>query len=266
MMSAGAHAYDNLLVDIDGGVATLTINRPAVLNALNAATTRELGAAIDTLAADGAVGAVIITGAGDRAFVAGADIAVLNTYGPVEARDAAYLGQSTFDKVEECPKPVIAAINGFALGGGCELALACHLRLAADSAKIGLPEINLGVIPGHGGTQRMVRLLGKGKAFELICTGDHISAAEAARIGLVNAVYPADELMQQARELAEKLASKPPIAMRYALEAVNQGVNTSMKEGQAIEAHLFGLCFSTEDQSEGMSAFLEKRKPEWKGR
>jgi enoyl-CoA hydratase len=184
----------------------------------------------------------------------------------VEARDAAYLGQSTFDKVEECPKPVIAAINGFALGGGCELALACHIRLAADSAKIGVPEINLGVIPGHGGTQRLVRLLGKGRALELICTGDHISAEEAARIGLVNAVYPADELMQQARELAEKFASKPPVALRYALEAVNQGVNATLKEGQAIEAHLFGLCFSTEDQSEGMSAFLEKRKAEWKGR
>jgi enoyl-CoA hydratase len=265
-MSAEGDSYDNLLVNIDRGVATLTINRPDVLNALNAETTRELGVAVDALAVDDAVGAVIVTGAGDRAFVAGADIGVLNTYGPVEARDAAYLGQSTFDKVEECPKPVIAAINGFALGGGCELALACHMRLAADSAKIGLPEINLGVIPGHGGTQRMVRLLGKGKAFELICTGDHISAEEAARIGLVNAVYPAAELMQQARELAEKLASKPPIARRYALEAVNQGANATMKEGQAIEAHLFGLCFSTEDQSEGMSAFLEKREAEWKGR
>jgi len=265
-MATEGDSYDNLLVDIDGGIATVTINRPKVLNALSVETTRELGAAMDAVAADRAVGAVIITGAGDRAFVAGADIGVLATYGPVEARDAAYLGQSTFDKVEECPKPVIAAINGFALGGGCELALACHIRLAADSAKIGVPEINLGVIPGHGGTQRLVRLLGKGRALELICTGDHISAEEAARIGLVNAVYPADELMQQARELAEKFASKPPVALRYALEAVNQGVNATLKEGQAIEAHLFGLCFSTEDQSEGMSAFLEKRKAEWKGR
>ncbi len=265
-MATEGDSYDNLLVDIDGGIATVTINRPKVLNALSVETTRELGAAMDAVAADPAVGAVIITGAGDRAFVAGADIGVLATYGPVEARDAACLGQSTFDKVEECPKPVIAAINGFALGGGCELALACHIRLAADSAKIGVPEINLGVIPGHGGTQRLVRLLGKGRALELICTGDHISAEEAARIGLVNAVYPADELMQQARELAEKFASKPPVALRYALEAVNQGVNATLKEGQAIEAHLFGLCFSTEDQSEGMSAFLEKRKAEWKGR
>ena len=265
-MSTQSATYENLLVEIDGAVATLTINRPKVLNALSAETTRELGAAIDALAGDDGVGAVIITGAGEKAFVAGADIGVLATYGPVEARDAAYLGQSTFDKVEECPKPVIAAINGYALGGGCELALACHIRLASDNALIGLPEINLGVIPGHGGTQRMARLLGKGKAFELICTGDHIRADEAARIGLVNAVYPADELAERARELAEKLASKPPIALRYALEAVNQGVNATMKEGQAIEAHLFGLCFSTEDQTEGMDAFLGKRKAEWKGR
>jgi len=258
--------YDNLLVGADGPVATLTINRPDVLNALTAETTRELGVAIDALAADEAIGAIIITGAGERAFVAGADIGVLNRYGAVAARDAAYLGQSTFDKIEECRKPVIAAINGFALGGGCELALACHLRLAAESAKIGLPEINLGVIPGHGGTQRLPRLVGKGKALELICTGDPVSAAEAERIGLVNAVVADGELMTSAGELAVKLAGKPPIAMRYALEAVNQGLNATMKEGQAIEAHLFGLLFSTADQSEGMSAFLEKRRPEWKGR
>ena len=265
-MSTQSGSYENLLVEVDGAVATLTINRPKVLNALSAETTRELGSAIDTLAADDEVGAVIITGAGEKAFVAGADIGVLATYGPVEARDAAYLGQSTFDKVEECRKPVIAAINGYALGGGCELALACHIRLAADNALIGLPEINLGVIPGHGGTQRLTRLLGKGRALELICTGDHIGAEEAARIGLVNAVYPAGELAERARELAEKLAGKPPIAMRYAIEAVNQGINATLKEGQAIEAHLFGLCFATEDQSEGMAAFLGKRKAEWKGR
>ena len=265
-MSTQSGSYENLLVEVDGAVATLTINRPKVLNALSAETTRELGSAIDMLAADDQVGAVIITGAGERAFVAGADIGVLATYGPVEARDAAYLGQSTFDKVEECRKPVIAAINGYALGGGCELALACHIRLAADNALIGLPEINLGVIPGHGGTQRLTRLLGKGRALELICTGDHIGAEEAARIGLVNAVYPAAELAERARELADKLASKPPVAMRYAIEAVNQGINATLKEGQAIEAHLFGLCFATEDQSEGMEAFLAKRKAEWKGR
>jgi len=265
-MATDADSYDNLLLEIGDGVAILTINRPEALNALTADATREIGAAIDALAADDAVRAIVITGAGDRAFVAGADIGVLNTYNAVQARDAAYLGQSTFDKIEECRKPVIAAINGFALGGGCELALACHIRLAADSAKIGLPEINLGVIPGHGGTQRLVRLVGKGKAFELVCTGDHVSAEEAHGIGLVNAVLPADELMDAARELAGKLAAKPPIAMRYALEAVNQGSNATLKEGQAIEAHLFGLLFSTEDQSEGMNAFLEKRKAEFKGR
>jgi enoyl-CoA hydratase len=256
--------YENLLIDVDDRVAT--VNRPKVLNALTVETTRELAAAMEALAVDDKVGAIIITGAGEKAFVAGADISVLATYGPVAARDAAYLGQDAFDKVEECPKPVIAAINGYALGGGCELALACHVRLAADSALLGLPEINLGVIPGHGGTQRMARLLGKGKALELICSGDHIGAAEAERIGLVNAVYPAEELLDRAVELARKFASKPPIAMRYALEAVQQGVNASLKEGQAIEAHLFGLCFSTEDQSEGMEAFLAKRKAEWKGR
>jgi len=258
--------YENILVDIEDGIATITFNRPKVLNALNVETTRELGAAFDAVAIDDSVHAVILTGAGEKAFVAGADIGVLNTYGPVEARDAAYLGQSTFDKVEECPKPVIAAINGFALGGGCEVALACHIRLAAEGAKIGLPEINLGVIPGHGGTQRLSRLIGKGRALELICTGDFISAADAQKYGIVNAVYPADELMERARELAANFASKPPVAMRYAIEAVNQGLNATLKEGQAIEAHLFGLCFATEDQSEGMEAFLGKRKAEWKGR
>ena len=265
-MAPDGSAYDNLLVDVEDGVATITINRPDVMNALSAETTRELGAAMDAVAADDDVRAVIITGAGDRAFVAGADIGVLATYDPAEARDAACLGQSTFDKVEQCGKPVIAAINGYALGGGCELALACHIRLAADDAKIGLPEINLGVIPGHGGTQRMARLLGKGSALELICGGDHVDAGEAARLGLVNAVYPAEALMDAATELAAKLASKPPIAMRYALDAVNRGLDATLGDGQAIEAELFGLCFATEDQSEGMSAFLEKRKADWKGR
>ena len=265
-MAPEGGGYDNLLVDIADGIATVTINRPDVLNALSVESTREIGAAIDALGADDNVRVIIITGAGDKAFVAGADIGVLATYGPAEARDAAYLGQSTFDKIEECGKPVIAAINGYALGGGCELALACHIRLAADTAVMGLPEINLGVIPGHGGTQRLSRLIGKGAALELICSGDHVDADGAARLGLVNAVHPAASLMEAARELAAKLASKPPMAMRYALEAVNQGLNATLKEGQAIEAHLFGLCFATEDQSEGMSAFLDKRKPEWKGR
>ncbi len=265
-MSLPESSYENLKVAIDGRVATITIDRPKVLNALSVETTRELGDAVDVLGADDDVGAIVITGSGEKAFVAGADIGVLATYGPVAARDAAYFGQGTFDKIEECPKPVIAAINGYALGGGCELALACHIRLAADSALIGLPEINLGVIPGHGGTQRMVRLLGKGKALELICTGDHIGAAEAERIGLVNGIHPGGELLERAYELAEKLAGKPPIAMRYALEAVRQGSNATLKEGQAIEAHLFGLCFATDDQTEGMDAFLQKRKPEWKGR
>jgi enoyl-CoA hydratase len=265
-MASDSGGYENLIIDFKDTVATVTINRPDVLNALNAETTLELGRAVDSLAADDRFHVLIITGAGEQAFVAGADIGVLATYDPVEAREAARLGQSTFDKIEECGKPVIAAINGYALGGGCELALACHIRFAAEGAQIGLPEINLGVIPGHGGTQRLARLIGKSAAIELICSGAHVNTTDAVRIGLVNAVHPADSLMEAVYEFASKLASKPRIAMRYALEAVNQGMNMTLKEGQAIEADLFGLCFATEDQTEGMSAFLEKRKANWKGR
>ena len=265
-MASDSGGYENLIIDFKDTVATITINRPDVLNALNAETTLELGRAVDSLAADDRFHVLIITGAGEQAFVAGADIGVLATYDQVEAREAARLGQSTFDKIEECGKPVIAAINGYALGGGCELALACHIRFAAEGAQIGLPEINLGVIPGHGGTQRLARLIGKSAATELICSGAHVNTTDAVRIGLVNAVHPADSLMEAVYKFASKLASKPRIAMRYALEAVNQGMNVTLKEGQAIEADLFGLCFATEDQTEGMSAFLEKRKANWKGR
>ena len=265
-MASDSGDYENLIVDYRDTVATITINRPDVLNALNAETTRELGEAVDLLAADDRFHVLIITGAGEQAFVAGADISVLATYDPVDAREAARFGQATFDKIEECGKPVIAAINGYALGGGFELALACHIRFAAEGAQMGLPEINLGVIPGHGGTQRVTRLLGKGAAIELVCSGAHVNATDALSLGLVNAVHPADSLMEAVYEFAAKLAGKPRIAMRYALEAVNQGLNVTLKEGQAIEADLFGLCFATEDQTEGMNAFLEKRKANWKGR
>jgi len=207
-----------------------------------------------------------VTGAGDKAFVAGADIKELDTYGAVEAQAAARTGQRVLDRLERFPRPVIAAINGYALGGGCEVALACHIRIMADSARIGLPEIDLGVIPGHGGTQRLPRLIGKGRALELICTGRHVGAEEAERLGLVTRVVPAEELDEAVGELAAELAAKAPIALRYALEAVHQGVEGSLAEGQAIEADLFGLCFATEDQSEGMSAFMEKREATWKGR
>lgn len=258
--------YDNIRVEIDDRIATVTFDRPEVMNALNEATTADLGRALDALERNDDVGVLVLTGAGEKAFVAGADIKELDTYGAVEAQAAARTGQRILDRLEQFPKPVIAAINGYALGGGCEVALACHVRIMADTAKIGLPEIGLGVIPGHGGTQRLPRLIGKGRALELICTGRHVAAEEAERLGLVGRVVPADELEATVRELAAELAAKPPIALRYALEAVHQGVQGTLAEGQAIEADLFGLCFATEDQSEGMSAFLEKRKPEWKGR
>ena len=258
--------FENILVEIDGGVATITFNRPKVLNALSVATLKELSQALDEVAANDDARAVMITGAGDKAFIAGADINELAVLGPTNGQQVARHGQSVMDKIEGLGKPVIAAINGFALGGGCELALACHLRLASDTAKIGLPEINLGVLPGHGGTQRLARLVGKGRALDLICTGRHISAAEAKEMGLVNEVVPHDELMGRARELAETLASKAPLALRYCLEAVNQGLETTLNEGLVIESNLFGLACATEDQKEGMKAFLDKRKPEWKGR
>ncbi|MFQ5744157.1 MAG: enoyl-CoA hydratase/isomerase family protein [Acidobacteriota bacterium] len=257
--------YKNILVEIEGGVATVTFNRPEVLNALSAETTAEFARALEALESDDEVRVLLITGAGDKAFIAGADINELATFGPIEGRDSSRGGQEVLDHLEGFGKPVIAAVNGYALGGGCEVALACHIRLASDRAKLGLPEINLAIIPGHGGTQRLPRLVGKGRALELICSGRHVPAEEAAAMGLVNAVVPHDELMDRARELAATLASKPPIALRYAIEAVNQGLQTTIKEGQAIESNLFGLCCATKDQKEGMQAFLEKRKPAWTG-
>ncbi len=258
--------YQNIKVEISEGIATLTVNRPEVLNALDETTTREIGAAALVLDADTDVRAVIVTGAGDKAFVAGADINTLSRLGPEEGRQASILGQRSFDRIESMSKPVIAAINGYALGGGCELALACHLRIASEQAKIGLPEINLSIIPGHGGTQRLARLVGKGRALEMICGGQQLDAAQAERIGLVNRVVPHGDLAAAAREWAARLASKPPLAMRYALAAVNEGLEATMKQGQVIEAGYFGLCCATEDKFEGMNAFLEKRKPTWKGR
>jgi enoyl-CoA hydratase len=258
--------FENILLEIDGGVATITFNRPKVLNALSVATLKELSQALDEVAANDDARAVVITGAGEKAFIAGADINELAVLGATDGQQVARHGQFVMDKIEGLGKPVIAAINGFALGGGCELALACHLRLASDAAKIGLPEINLGVLPGHGGTQRLARLIGKGRALDLICTGRHIGAAEAKEMGLVNEVIPHDELMDRVRELAETLASKAPVAMRYCLEAVNQGLETTLSEGLIIESNLFGLVCATDDQKEGMGAFLGKRKPEWKGR
>lgn len=260
-----SYTYENITVEIDDGVAVLTVNRPKVLNALDEATSSEIGDAALRLDGDAAVRAVVVTGSGDKAFVAGADINVLVTYGPDQGRTGAELGQRAFDRLETMGKPVIAAVNGYALGGGCELALACHIRIASDRAVIGLPEINLSIIPGHGGTQRLPRLVGKGRALELICSGSPVKAEEAERIGLVNRVVPHEELMTHALEMARTFADKPPMAMRYAISAVNEGIGSTLADGQRVEALYFGLCCATEDKFEGMTAFLEKRKADWKG-
>jgi enoyl-CoA hydratase/carnithine racemase len=259
-------AFDNLLLERDGAVATMTINRPKVLNALNSQTIDELRRAILELKADGEIRAIVLTGAGEKSFVAGADINELAVQTPVTGREHALTGQHVFDLIENIGKPVIAAINGFALGGGCELAMACTLRLAADTARLGQPEISLGLLPGYAGTQRLPRLVGKGKAMEMILTGAPISAEEAQRIGLVNRVVPAADLMKEAKALAGQLAKSAPIAMRYIINAVNKGVEMPFAEACQYEATLFGLVASTEDMREGTRAFLEKRKPEFKGR
>jgi enoyl-CoA hydratase len=258
-------AFDNLLLDRDGAVATVTINRPKVLNALNAQTLDELRRAMLGLQQDAAVRVVILTGAGEKAFVAGADINELAQQAPVGGRDLALAGQHVFDIIEHLGKPVIAAINGFALGGGCELAMACTLRLAADSAKLGQPEVSLGLIPGYAGTQRLPRLVGKGRALDLILTGRTITAGEAERMGLVNRVVPAAALLAEARSLALTLAEQAPIAVRLIMDAVHSGLQMSFAEGCAHEAALFGLIAGTEDMHEGTRAFLEKRKPVFKG-
>jgi enoyl-CoA hydratase len=259
-------AFDTLLLERDGAIAILTINRPQVLNALNSQTLDELRRAILDLKQDESVRVVILTGAGEKAFVAGADINELAVQTPTSGREHALAGQHVFALVENMGKPVIAAINGYALGGGCELAMACTLRVAADTAKVGQPEISLGLIPGYAGTQRLPRLVGKGRAMELILTGTPIGADDALRIGLVNRVVPAAELMASARALAHQLARSAPIAMRYIVNAVNKGSEMPFAEASQYEATLFGLVASTDDMREGTAAFLQKRKPEFKGR
>lgn len=259
-------ALEHLLVDRDGAVSIITINRPKVLNALNGPTLDELSQVIDEAGRDESVRALILTGAGDRAFVAGADINELAVQTPIGGREHARRGQALFDRIERLGKPVVAAVNGFALGGGCELAMACTMRIAADTAKLGQPEINLGLLPGYAGSQRLPRLVGRGRALELLLLGHQISAEEAWRIGLVNRVVPATELMTEAKKTAQALASKAPVAVRYILDAVASGLEMPFGEAQDYEATLFGLLSTSEDMREGTQAFLEKRKAEFKGR
>lgn len=254
-----------LTLDINEGIALVTINRPKVLNALNAGLLGELQDTFAALATNQEVGAVIITGAGEKSFVAGADIKELATLNPVTAKAVSERGQLTFRQIEEFPKPVIAAINGFALGGGCELALACHIRVAADNARLGLPEVSLGLIPGYGGTQRLARIIGKGRALEMVLTGDMVHADRAYEKGLVNHVVHGDVLLDKCREIANTIMTKGPLATRLALEAVNHGLEMPQADGERLEANLFGLLAATEDCKEGLNAFLEKRKPTFKG-
>jgi enoyl-CoA hydratase len=259
-------AFDNLLLERDGASAIVTINRPKVLNALNSQTLDELRRAILDLKREPDVRVVVLTGAGEKSFVAGADINELAAQTPTGGREHALTGQHVLDLIENMGKPVIAAINGYALGGGCELAMACTLRIAADTAKIGQPEIALGLIPGYAGTQRLARLVGRGRAMEMILTGTPIGADHALRIGLVNRVVPAAELPAEARKLAQQLAAQAPIAMRYIIDAINKGGEMAFAEACRYEATLFGLVAATDDMREGTAAFLEKRKAVFKGR
>ncbi|MCQ4925207.1 short-chain-enoyl-CoA hydratase [Tissierella carlieri] len=256
-------SWSNLLFKKEGNIGILSINRPDALNALNSIVLDELNEAIDVINNDEDVHVIILTGEG-RAFVAGADIGEMKNMNPIEARAFAEKGLSLFRKIELLEKPVIAAINGFALGGGCELSMSCDIRIASEKAKFGQPEVGLGITPGFAGTQRLSRLVGIGRAKELIFTCDIISAEEAYRIGLVNKVVPGQELMTSAIEMANKILSKSQLAIRYANAAINRGIETDLDTGMAIEKDLFGLCFATEDQKEGMGAFLEKRTPNYK--
>lgn len=258
-------SFDNLTLEREDGIATVTINRPKKLNALNATTLIEIEDAFDALARDDGVRAVIVTGAGDKAFVAGADIRELSEETAITGHRAAQAGQETFRKIEALGKPVVAAVNGFALGGGLELALACHLRVASETAKLGLPEVTLGVIPGYGGTQRLSRLVGRGRALELILTGGHIDAAEAYRIGLVNRVVAPEALLTETVALVKQIIANAPMALRHALAAVDQGLDVAQEQGMLIEATLFGILFGSNDLKEGMAAFLEKRRAEFRG-
>jgi enoyl-CoA hydratase len=254
-----------LLFELTDGIARITVNRPDKLNALNAIVIAELGDAVTRIETDSAVRGVIVTGAGSKAFVAGADINELTEQGATGGRTRAVLGQQVFRRLERCGKPVIAAVNGFALGGGCELAMACHLRIASENAKFGQPEVKLGIAPGYGGTVRLPRLVGKARALDLLLTGEMIDAQEASRIGLVNRVVPADRLLVEAEGLLKAILANGPLAIRACLEVVEAGLEMGVDEALLLEANYFGLLSATEDMREGTKAFVEKRKPLFKG-
>jgi len=260
-----ATTYENLILEIQDRVARVTISRPKVLNALNEKTVREIHAVFSSLRENADVGVVILTGAGEKAFVAGADVNELAVMTPLQGEASSKLGQAALREIETLGKPVIAAINGFALGGGCELALACHMRFASENAKLGLPEVGLGIIPGYGGTQRLPRIVGLGRALELITTGNMIDAQEALRIGLVNRVYPLAELIPACEKIAQAILGKGALAIRYALDAAVRGVESDLTQGLEREAGHFGLLAATADMHEGLKAFLEKRKPNFTG-
>lgn len=258
-------AFDTLTLVVADRIAVLTVNRPDKLNALNDATIAELDRAIDEVRGRDDVGGVIVTGA-QRAFVAGADIAELSGQRPIDAKSRAAYGQLVFNKFEQSPKPVIAAVNGFALGGGCELAMACHIRLASEGAKFGQPEVKLGITPGYGGTQRLPRLVGRGRALQLLLTGEMIDAHEALRIGLVNKVVPPAELLPAAETMMRQILANAPLAVALCIEAVNRGYNATQEDGLNLEANHFAILAGTADMAEGMAAFLAKRAPSFTGR
>jgi enoyl-CoA hydratase len=258
--------YQNLLFETRDGIAFVTINRPDKLNALSDRTVEELDAAFAAVAADSSTRGVILTGAGEKAFVAGADIAELATQSPVDGKERSIRGQRVLDRIERLGKPVIAAVNGFALGGGCELAMACHVRIASENAKLGTPEVKLGIMCGYAGTQRLPRLVGKGRALEMLLTGEMVDAAEALRIGLVNRVVPREKLREEAEGLMRRMMANGPLSLRFTIEAVNDGLEMGLDEAQHQEATLFGLICTTEDMKEGTQAFLEKRPPRFQGK
>ncbi len=258
-------SYEHIILDVKDGIATLTINRPDKLNALNDAVMAELSDAVVEIASRDDIAGVIVTGAG-KAFVAGADIGELAQQGAFDGKARSLRGQDVFRRLETCGKPVIAAVNGFALGGGCELAMACHLRVASEKAKFGQPEVKLGICPGYGGTQRLPRLVGKGRALDLILSGRMVDAAEALQMGLVNKVVPPDDLIPETDKMLRGIIAMGPLAIQLSIEAVDSGYDMSLDEGLLLEANHFGLLAASDDMKEGMGAFLDKRDPEFKGR